>query len=224
MRLLILTFIAVLSFQESSYAHPVSYEGGYSLMTQMSSQKSETMIVYSPKWYYGLGAVYEQMKPTPNLQSDVMLTSSQLSWLVNRWNLDDAQGNIYLFGGPGYAHFTDEAVSNFKSGGFYRLGLQADFETRKVYTMFRFIENRLFQSNPNQSNLIFNQLDFRLGYAPYIANYNQLNSWIILNLRTNTEFNKITVIPTLRFYFNNFLWELAQDFDGNSYLNFMTRF
>lgn len=227
MFLFILALITTLILHKPAMAHPVSFEGGYSLMTELSNLKNETTVVYSPKWYYGLGVVHENMNLTSD-QPESYLTSGQLSWLVKRWNLTDAQGNIYVFGGPGYIHFKDQSSSNVKSGGFYRFGFQADYETRTFYSMFSFKENRLFQSSNSILNtsdtLIFNQIDLRLGFAPYIANYNQLNSWIILNLRSNSEFKKVSVIPTLRFYFNNFLWELAQDLDGNSYLNFMTRF
>lgn len=208
------SFIVLFLNLGTAIAHPTSFEGGYTLMTEMSSVKSETSLVYSPRWYWGLGVNFEQMN------DQVRLTSTQFSWLVKRWNLDHAQGNIYLYGGPGYADFLQTDTSGFGSGGFYRLGFQADYETRKFYTMVRVHENRLFENNER----ILSQVDLRVGFAPYIANYNELNSWIILNLRTMNDFEDVAVIPTLRFYFNNFLWEIAQDFDGVSYLTFMTRF
>ncbi len=216
---------ALFFFGTGALAHPVSFEGGYSLMSEFSTLRRETSFIYSPSFNTGAGVTWEQMDRIGSF------TSLQLSWLVQRWNLNDAQGNIYAFGGPGYFDASDLNLqvnsfgnSEFRSDSFYRYGFQADYETRKFYSMVRFSENRVYTNSKNNNDILFNMLDLRLGFAPYKGNYNQLNSWLILNLRSDTNFHKIMIIPTLRFYFNNYLWEVAQDLDGNSHLNFMTRF
>ena len=64
-----------------------------------------------------------------------------------------------------------------------------------------------------------------MGLAPYLANFDELNSWILLRVRANdTDFRDPVTIVMIRFFYKNFLWEVGQDFNGNSHLNFMIRF
>ncbi len=214
MKYISLIILINLGFINALYAHPVSFKNGYSLMSEFSTLRRETSFIFSPTWNTGIGVVLEDMN------SMGTFSSLQASWLAKRWNLSDAQGNIYIYGGPGYFDVSSQNSLNEDSEYFYRYGIQADFETRSIYTMIKFTENR----SVSEKNVLYNMLDLKLGFAPYLGNYNELNSWIILHVRSNTEDNEVSIIPTLRFYFNNFLWEIAQDLDGNSYLNFMTRF
>ncbi len=198
-------------FGNISNAHPTSYEGGFALMSEAHHTGEEVSLIYSPKFWLGTGVVW--------LSEDDQyeMISSQVGWLAKRWNLPSAQGNIYLIGGLGYGKLLD---LNNSDGLTYRLGLQADYETRRVYTFLRFVENRFFEKD----NLVNNDLSAAVGFAPYLANFSELNSWVIFktNGKQNLENWNYTII--LRFFYKNFLWEIGKSFDGNSHLNFMVRF
>jgi hypothetical protein len=47
----------------------------------------------------------------------------------------------------------------------------------------------------------------RLGFAPYLAEFDELSFWLILEDRKSTE--QSSVFPILRFYYRNALWEVG---------------
>ncbi len=195
-------------------AHPTSYENGYSLMTELHPEVQEISMIYSPKYWLGAGVV------TMRMPDRFELVTSQLGWLVNRWNLPEAQGNLYLLGGIGHGKLEPRPAQNQLDGLIYRYGVQTDFETRRIYTFVRYIEHRFIDNN----QVLNNQLSAAVGFAPYLGDYDGLNSWVIFKIVSYNEFRGFMYIPMLRFFYKNFLWEVGQDFKGNSQLNFMVRF
>jgi len=183
-------------------------------MSELHSEIQEVSAVYSPKYWLGLGLV------TMRSPEKFELASAQLGWLVNRWNLPGAQGNLYLLGGLGHGKLESNVLSLGQEGAIYRLGAQADFETRRIYAFVRYVEHRF---NENK-RLLNNQLAAAVGFAPYLGRFDGLNSWVIFKVVARNEFEDFLYIPTLRFFYQNFLWEIGQDFDGNSQFNFMVRF
>ena len=89
------TILCLIVFSESLIAHPVSFEGGTALMSEMSPVNQELSFVYSPKWWLGTGIVFDRNTERWKL------TSLHFALLAKRWNLPEAQGNFYLFGGTG---------------------------------------------------------------------------------------------------------------------------
>jgi len=126
-------FWLCLLITQISFAHPTSYEGGFALMSESHPNVQEVSMIYSPKYWLGAGVV------TMRSPDAFELVSSQVGWLVNRWNLAEAQGNFYLLGGLGYGKLKSP---NEVEGAIYRFGAQADFETRRIYTFIRYVEHR----------------------------------------------------------------------------------
>lgn len=184
-------------------------------MSEFHPIMQEVSMIYSPKYWLGLGVV------TMRSPDKFEVSSSQIGWLVNRWNLAEAQGNFYLLGGLGYGKQEEADDLQIKaSGTVYRLGAQADFETRRIYTFMRYVEHRFV----DDGRLLNNQFAAALGFAPYLGEFDELNSWVIFKLIASDDFNEFIYLPMIRFFYKNFLWEVGQDFDGNSQLNFMVRF
>jgi|FLYM01.1.fsa_nt_gi hypothetical protein len=183
-----------------SLAHPVSSEDGVELMSETSSYFREMSLVYSPKSWMSVGVVSEEFAQERDY------TSLHLGWLVQRWNLEGAQGNIYLFGGPG--------------DDFARLGAQVDFETRKIYSALKYTERRDYSG----FGLLDDRAEAAFGIAPYLANYSELNTWVIMKVMMSENFSRVDYMPHLRFFYRNFLWEVGMGFDGMAQLNFMVRF
>ncbi len=182
-------------------------------MSEMSPVNQELSFVYSPKWWLGTGIVFDRNTDRWKL------TSLHFALLAKRWNWPEAQGNLYLFGGPGFSQL--KWRSDNRENFFYRLGVQMDFETRRIYFATKFTENSLF----NENKRIYNRLDMAVGVAPYLANFDELNSWVLLKIRTNNvDFHDPVTIMIVRFFYKNFLWEVGQDFNGNSHLNLMVRY
>ncbi len=211
MKHLFLIFIGLL-LPLASFSHPSSYEGGFDLMGTSHQKFQSLELVYSPKYWLGTGLIVER---SPKSWES---TSLQLGFLAKRWNLPAAQGNFYLLAGPGYGskfNPDDSKVTDL----LYRIGLQGDFETRRIYTFAKYTEQRFFNTN----DLINNRLELRIGYAPYLAKFTELNSWVILKTVFSDEFKDIIYIPTVRLFYKNFLIDLGVDLDGGAQLNFMVR-
>lgn len=168
--------------------------------------------IYSPKYWLGTGLLLERR---PDFWESASL---QLGYLAKRWNLPAAQGNFYLIGGPGYGSKFD--FNDTKTTGLlYRYGAQVDYETRRIYTFAKYTEQRFFDGN----GLINNRLELRIGYAPYLAKFTELNSWLILKTLFTEQFEEVNYIPTVRLFYKNFLIDLGVDLNGNTQLNFMVR-
>ena len=214
----LLIFPVLLAFQcflwtKNAYAHPTSFEGGFALMSEVSRKNQEISIIYSPKYWLGVGAAAIRVPEQFNL------ITSQIGWLVKRWNLPEAQGNSYLLGGIGHGILKQEIEPEI-NGSMYRFGIQLDYETRKIYTFMRYVEHRFFKDNKR----INDQLSAAVGFAPYLGESDELNSWVIFKMTASNRFNKKNFILILRFFYKSFLWEIGQDFTGNPNFNFMVRF
>lgn len=182
-------------------------------MSQMNPVNQEINLIYSPKWWLGTGVVFDRKT------DERELVSAHFAYLAKRWNLPEAQGNIYIFGGPGYAK-TNMNEPKLNEESFYRLGFQVDYETRRIYTAIRYVENRFMED----SELIYSRLRLAAGFAPYTAGYDDLNAWVILRTFFDSSMDETQWVPTLRFFYKNFLWEIGQDFKGRSHFNFMVRY
>jgi len=183
-------------------------------MSELHPEIQEVSMVYSPKYWLGLGLV------TMRSPDEFELATTQFGWLVNRWNLSEAQGNFYLLGGLGHGKLESSSPALEQEGAIYRFGAQADFETRRIYTFLRYIEHRFTDG----SELLNNQLAAAVGFAPYLGKFDELNSWVIFKVIASNDLNDFIYLPMLRFFYKNFLWEIGQDFEGNSQFNFMVRF
>jgi hypothetical protein len=206
-------FILWLGLPGLGAASPLSFEGGYSIMSEMNEDMNMTSFGYTPRWWYSAGVAVE------SIDQDRIYYSAQFAVLLKRWNMEDAQGNFYVFGGPGY--YSNRLGGQIvDDGGFGRLGFRADYETRRIYTAIRYIERRSFED----FNKLDDYLELSAGFAPYLANYTDLNSWLILRLMGNTYTKDLNIFPTMRFFYKTFLWEVGMSTKGRPQLNFMSIF
>lgn len=174
-------------------ARPVSYPGGYMAMYSHDSFEDSLMLSYSPSARYAVGLRSDKMA-----EGDAWLHTLTYNRLLERWNASDSQGNFYLLGGVGFAD-SDEGDSLAGT-----VGLEADWETRRVYFAY---ENRLIGSEALDDP--FSQ-KFRAGVAPYIGDYDDLHTWLMVQFdhRPGTE-HEFTVTPFVRLFNTVALGELG---------------
>ncbi len=138
---------------------------------------------------------------------------AELNHLVKRWNGDHSQANIYLLSGVGGFWADGPAKVDVEWAG--KWGLQVDYETRQFYTLVSY-------SSWHSETVDTNYALYRIGFAPFLAGYNDLNVWAILQLDYNKDMrNEVQVTPFLRFFYKNILWEMGASFRGNFYWQFM---
>lgn len=191
-----------------AHAHPVSYKGATGIMSYNNTQMNEILMTYSLSHDFAFGATYIREK-----QSEFYVP--RVNFLAKRWNNEDSQGNVYLSAGSGIEKYNSSHYN-------VRLGeIVADWESRKYYI---YLEH-LHMLRDNKDNPIWLQRDdnhtkLRLGFAPFLADYSDLNVWFIGQLtKHNDESTEATQF--LRFYMKNTLWEVGADFNGGFAFNFM---
>ena len=190
-------------------AHPVAFEGAYQLMfgTAGAVQNFELYRSYSAKAAWGVHAMrFED-------DGQEVFTGLQHNWLLKRWNLPAAQANVYTGLGAGAAGEVGDGVSP-AGFGFFR----ADYETRRVYTAL----DAKWVESAEVSRGVFSAA---LGIAPYKAEFDQLNTWIILQAEHVTGMeDRLEIIPKLRFFKGPYFFEIGSTLRGEPVANFMIHF
>ena len=198
-----------LIFAASAAAHPVAFEGAYQLMLGSSGsvQNLEFYRSYSAKAAWGFHSMRFEG------DQDEIFAGLQHNWLLKRWNLPSAQANVYAGVGAGLAGEVGNGAS--PAGiGFFR----ADYETRRVYTAF---DAKLIES-ADVSRGVFSAA---VGIAPYKAEFDELNTWLILQVEHVTDMeDKLDIIPKVRFFKGPYFLEIGSTLSGKPVVNFMIHF
>lgn len=206
--LLSLSFILLLATQ--AFAHPVAYQGATGVMTWNQPFMSDSWITYSFRPDMAVAGRFMRMEMP---EGRLNYSGLQLDYLVKRWNGDDHQANIYVYGGGGNVNFHDS------NGGAFFGGIEADAENRKYFS--------LIKAESMQTNIAddFNHIEGRLGIAPYEAEYNEMATWFMVQTQWHpTLQKKVVVTPLARIFYKSFLLETGVSFDGDWMMNFMFHF
>ncbi len=202
---------SVLIFGASTVvAHPVAYQGATGVMTWNQPFMSDSWITYSFRPDMAIAGRFMRMEMP---EGRLNYSGLQLDYLVKRWNGDDSQANIYVYGGGGNVNFRDN------NGGAYFGGIEADAENRKYFSLIK-VESM-------QTNIAddFNHVEGRLGIAPYEAEYSELATWFMVQAQWHpTLEKKFVVTPLARIFYKSFLLESGVSLDGDWMMNFMFHF
>lgn len=210
----VLLGVAFLWTAPRAHAGPISYEGGWMFSTENQPDSINWQLSYSLKPWFSLGADYSYDKMEGTAVEPKSYGLVRGNFLLKRWNELDSQANIYLYGG----------VGGVKSGDInapaWLAGLEADWETRKYYTSAK---AQLLDSDKFKSQYMFQG---RIGLAPYLTKFENLHSWVILQVQYFPDAleEKLKVSPVMRFYIDNVLWELGVSARGTWSFNTMVHF
>ena len=204
-----LILISLLTIINNSFARPISYSGVTTIMQNNGAVKNSVHLHYSPNYKYSIGYKGEYF-----IEDKISLNSLQLNNLLKRWNFPGAQSNIYLKSNIG------DAKKSEQNELYGSIGIAGDFETRKYFISY---ENKYYKSD----NIIdqFEQ-NARIGIAPYIANYGNLHSWLMLQFTHIPEFegDEIIVTPLVRLFKASYLTEFGFSSNKKFLFNFIIRF
>ena len=187
---LMLSLMMLLSagFSTNGDARPVSYPDGWTLMLQDNDVRTSLHLHYTPKIRYSIGYRYEDWK-----DKEYVSHYAQRNQLLKRWNRSHSQANLYLKTAIGVSSLSmDGSNSNIKPS--IVLGLAGDWETRRYFTSF---ESRYIE--PGVTTDFFRQ-SVRVGIAPYIGDYGDLHTWLMLQFDYRPEQDS-TLRRTLLFRF-----------------------
>ena len=197
---ILVRLILLLSFINVE-ARPISYSGGSTAMLITDNMKDSVYYHYSPTYKYSVG-----IETVKDLIFDQEYSYLRFTYLMNRKNTRHSQRNLY---------FQSGISSKGKDNVFY--GIHGDWETRRVFTGFGFKE----VENTTQD---YQDYFLQAGIAPYIGEYGDLHTWLMLKSKKNTLTNEWQTYPVLKFFKGDFLIELGYDSKINWDVHMMYRF
>ena len=163
---------ALLAFSLVGEAKPIAFADGTTVMLEYGAgTMQEAQVFYAPRYDLSVGGGHVEFDSTESATVE-RITYARLNVLAHRWNLSDAQANIFVWGGVG------GATSNRFSGSELtaNAGGQFDYETRRVYASLKTDWQRATDFEHRVDTL-------QLGLAPYKHDYNGLATWFVYQAR-----------------------------------------
>lgn len=196
-----------------SNARPVSYPGAWTTMLMNNGDRYSVHQHYSPTARYSIGYRGEYWRG-----EDWQLHAVQLNNLLKRWNNPDSQANLYLKSGVGAAYSDDGDFDSKWQPAAYT-GLAADWEDRRYFVSY---ENRYTEAGDIAD---FYQQAARVGWAPYVGDYGDLHTWLMLEVEHTPEASDhFTVTPLVRLFKGAHLVETGVSDNGDVLFNWIIRF
>ncbi len=190
-------------------AKPISYVGGTMAMveTDETGQTLSLDYTFSPRLAAALYVKHE-------IQGEEFTTvGPQLNVLLKRWNMADGQGNIFALTGAGTA--IQHGTNHFAAW----TGALADYETRRIFTSY---EIRLMYADGIEKSVWQRA---RVGVAPYLGNYENLHTWLMVQVDHHpAKTHATTVTPLVRLFYKTFLIEGGVSTRGTAMLNLVQQF
>ena len=198
------------------FAAPMGFEGSTMTMGDFNQNWREVGFNYAITSRDALGLTHLEFRSDDHKDKREVDTLNYTR-LLSRWNLTDAQSNLWLFMGLGEIRGSIDN-QNIDSKVIASSGFQFDYETRRVYFA---TTHKLYRA----SNLNHDTTSIRAGFSFYEADYDQTQPWFILETKyTNQISDKIEVIPMLRLINKNIFVEGGVNNSGQPRLNLMYTF
>ncbi len=202
--LFLVLFLCVTSHQ-AARANPVSFKGGYGVMPAYNDDWSDLQVNYSVTNRYSLGmsSFYREGR-----DSSATFGMGQFNYLLQRWNELNSQANVNLSLGLGGRH---DSHDNGALAGY--AALEADYETRRIYAQ---LSAETLQS---KSSVQFDRFRGRIGFTPYVAPFDALQTWVVLQVDEMPQMHERSrITPLLRFFYDNFVLEVGASIEGTPFL------
>lgn len=165
---------------------PISYVGGHTAMFKSDSIRDSYYWHYTPDIRYSLGLDLVKNKLTQE-----SYPAARFTFLVHRENFDNAQLNLYL-----------ESSISFQDADDYSYGARGDWETRRLFVGFA-----VRKSRDRPSGLL--EQSYEAGFAPYLGDYGDLHTWVLVRTRRNDMNKKWSTYPVLKFFKGSALAEFG---------------
>ena len=213
MKTIILTLLGIAIIIPTASARPVSYPGGWTTMIMNNGDMNSLHLHYSPSAKYSVG-----LRSAYHRDDDFWHNTVQVNNLLKRWNKPDSQANLYLKSGLGVAYSdTGDFDSKMEPAAF--TGLATDWEDRRYFVSY---ENRYMEAGDIHSG--FHQ-SARAGVAPYMGDYGDLHTWLMLEVQHEPENDhNFTVTPLVRFFKGVHLLEAGMNNQKEVLFNYVIRY
>lgn len=196
-----------------AFARPVTYPGGNMAMLEHRDEATmtETVRTLTPKFAVGWHDEWDD-------EGDWQFHGPMIAGLAKRWNMPDAQANIFWMAGAGAA-FDDVASAETAAKPAAYAGFEADWENRRFYTLY---QARAFWAEDIDKTVTQRA---RFGVAPYVAEAGALHTWAIVQIDHEPEDDTpVSVTPVVRLFWNSVLAEGGVSLDGDAFASLMFYF
>ena len=210
----IIIFIVILMFDIGiAQARPVSYPDGWTSMIMNNGDRNSAHLHYSPTAKYSVGYKLEYWR-----EKDYVINAVQVNNLLKRWNTKQSQANLYLKSGLGLA-YSDHGEFDNETEFAKFTGISADIENRRLLASY---ENRYTDAGDIDKFYIQSA---RVGIAPYIGDYGDLHTWLILDVgHKPIADKKITITPTVRLFKGTHMVEMGFSNQKDVTFNWVARY
>ena len=211
--IIIFTLIIILVFLNNLIARPVSYSGGWTMMSYNDYFRNTLLTHFSPSSKYSIGYMTQYWQ-----NQEYSINAFNLNYLAKRINKKYSQTNFYLKGGLGFLS-TDYKEYDSKNELVSYGEFATDWETRRYFISYSssFMKSLSVDSTAMQKA--------RIGYAPYTAGYGSLHTWLMFELHNMPEYKDSLISNfVIRLFKSTNLIELGIDENKNTTLNFIKRF
>lgn len=205
-----LTLACLLS---SAHAAPMGFKDSWMVMGENSGTRQELSANYAltPRW--AVGAASSFVRSDDKTVSRTM-SEATITHLAKRWNMPEAQANVWLLGGVGSVSGNDFAGSRT----LVTPGFQLDYETTRVYAAMTARFNRA-------DGLNHDTMSVRTGFSLYEADYDEPQPWLIWEARRVNGLSDATeVMPMLRVIHKRYFLELGVNQKNEVRTNLMLNF
>lgn len=194
---------------EATHAKPLSYVGGTMMMQENDETGHTLSIDYTFDPHFALGLYAKR-----DIGGKEFYTiGPQLNTLFKRWNLPHGQGNIFGMAGAGVARQGSDSEPAAWAA------LLADYETRRVFFSY---EPRLMYGGDIESSFWQRA---HVGFAPYLADYEELNTWLLLRVDHHPAKNDhFVVTPLVRLFYKTIWLEAGYSSNHHVMVNWTVQF
>ncbi|MBM3348739.1 MAG: hypothetical protein FJY58_03425 [Betaproteobacteria bacterium] len=200
--------ISVLASQVS--AAPMGFKNSWMIMGDFSKTYQEFAVNYATTANDAFGFSTSAMQ-TDNSVSKQQNAEAVYTRKLARWNMPEAQANIWFIGGLGAT--TGNTFVGTKAMA--SPGIQVDYETTRFYSM---ASARVYAAEGATSNIT----TARLGASFYEVDYDEAQPWLVIEARRMTFVSKqYEFTPMLRVIHNRYFVEAGANLSGQWRFNFM---
>ncbi len=194
----------------SALCGPMGFKESWMTMGDISPNWQEVLVNYALTARDAPGASALVMRSEDGTKMR-QFTEAIYTRLVRRWNMPEAQANIWFIGGIGNITGNDFSGSKTMASP----GIQVDYETTRIYVS---ATSRLYRAQ----GLNHDFASARAGFSFYEVDYDQTQPWFILEVRRMRGLtDKTEVTPMLRLIHNRYFVELGVNNASQARMNFM---
>ena len=207
--------VAVALFAGSAQAAPMGFKDSQMAMGDFNPNWREVSVNHAvtSRDAFGGGVLWMRADDDRSRERATTRTIGEATYtrLLARWNAEHSQANVWFVSGAGGVRSSDFNGTRF----LWAPGVQADYETRRVYVA---AFGRLYRA----SGINHDYGAVRAGFSFYETEYDETQPWLVVEARRMRGLSARTEItPMLRLINKGWFIEAGMNQDRQARFNFM---